>query len=231
MTQLRFKNLLITFLSLTLSIVLGILSHDLILGGTILFTGLLSAYYASIGRKGQYLISVINYALMGYAAFRNQLFGSATFYILACLPLQIWGFWQWGKNSNQSGEVNRRKFTFKTSIIVITSCVIGSLSVGFVLSLIPGQRLSWLDAASNCVNLCGIILMTMRYAESWWIWLVNNTLDLTIWIIIFLGGGSVEAPMMLATSVAYLIINIYGAVKWQRESRIQQASQNVKAKS
>lgn len=81
------KNLLITLLSLTLSIILGVLSHDIILGGTILFTGLLSAYFASQGRKIQYLLSIINYALMGYAAFRNQLFGSASFYILACLPL------------------------------------------------------------------------------------------------------------------------------------------------
>lgn len=92
---------------------------------------------------------------------------------------------------------------------------------GYLLSLIPTQRLSWLDAASNCVNLCGIILMTMRYAESWWIWMVNNTLDLTIWTIILIGSSSAEAPMMFATSIAYLLINIYGAIKWQRESKIQ----------
>ncbi len=215
------KNLLITIVSLILSVILGILSHDIILGGTILFTGLLSAYFASQGRKIQYLLSVINYALMGYAAFRNQLFGSASFYILACLPLQIWGYRQWGKNSDKSGEVKRRKFTLKTSIIVIASCLIGSLIAGYLLSLIPTQRLSWLDAASNCVNLCGIILMTMRYAESWWIWMVNNVLDLTIWTIILIDGSSAEAPMMFATSTAYLLINIYGAIKWQRESKIQ----------
>lgn len=92
---------------------------------------------------------------------------------------------------------------------------------GYLLSLIPTQRLSWLDAASNCVNLCGIILMTMRYAESWWIWMVNNTLDLTIWTIILISGSSAEAPMMFATSIAYLLINIYGAIKWQREGKIQ----------
>lgn len=215
------KNLIITLLSLALSIILGILSHDIILGGTILFTGLLSAYFASQGRKIQYLLSIINYALMSYAAFRNQLFGSASFYIFACLPLQIWGFWQWGKNSDKSGTVKRRKFTLKTSTIVIISCIIGSLAIGYLLSLIPSQRLSWLDAASNCVNLCGIILMTMRYAESWWIWMVNNTLDLAIWTIILIGGSSTEAPMMFATSVAYLAINIYGAIKWWRESKVQ----------
>lgn len=217
----KIKNLLVVFLSLSLSVILGILSHDLVLGGTILFTGLLSAYFASVGRRGQYLLSVINYILMGYASFRNQLFGSAGFYIIMCVPLQIWGFWQWSKNSNQSGNVKKRKFTAKTSLIVIIGCVASSLLIGYLLSLIPGQKLSWLDAASNCVNLCGIILMAMRYAEAWWIWMVNNTLDLAIWIIVFASGTSSEAPMMLATSIAYLAINIYGALKWWHESKVR----------
>lgn len=212
------KNTIVILFSLILSVILGLLSRDLILGGTILFTGLLSAYFATQGRKIQYLLSIINYVLMSYAAFQNQLFGSAGFYILMCVPLQIWGFWSWGKNSTHSGDVKKRKFTPKTSVIVIASCIVGSLIFGYLLSLIPSQRLSWLDAASNCVNLCGIILMCLRYAESWWIWMVNNTLDLSIWTIILLSGGSSEAPMMFATSVAYLIINIYGALKWWRES-------------
>lgn len=128
---------------------------------------------------------------------------------------------QWGKNSDASGEVKRRKFTLKTSVVVVVGCIAGSLIVGYLLSLIPSQLRRWLDAASNCVNLCGIILMTMRYAESWWIWLVNNTLDLSIWTIILLGGTSAEAPMMFASSVAYFALNIYGAAKWWRESKTQ----------
>lgn len=216
------KTSLVALLSLILSIILGILSHDLILGGTILFTSLTSAYLATQGRRIQYLLGIINYALMGYAAYRNQLFGSASFYILTGVPLSLWGFWQWGKHSDKTGEVERRKFTLKTSITVVASCIIGSLIVGYLLSLIPSQRLSWLDAASNCVNLCGVILMTMRYAESWWIWLVNNTLDLSIWIIILISGvGSAEAPMMFASSVAYFVINVYGTIKWWRESKVQ----------
>lgn len=214
------RNLIVILLALILSIILGICSHDLIIGGTILFTSLLSAYLASIGYKTQYLISALNYVLMGYVALKNQLFGSGGFYILACMPLQIWGFWQWSKNLNRSGSVKKRRFTTKVTLVVLTSCITGSFVVGYLLSLIPGQRLNWLDATSNCVNLCGIILMAMRYAEAWWIWLINNAIDLTIWIIIFVSGTSGEAPMMLASSITYLVINIYGAWKWWRESKI-----------
>lgn len=212
------RNLVIVVASLVLSIVLGLLSHDLLLGSTILFTGLISAYYASIGRKFQYLPSIVNYALMGYAAYRNQLFGSASFSFLVCIPMQMLGFWAWSRHSQKSGQVKSRKFTAKLSIILVVSCIASSLAVGYLLSLIPSQRLSFLDAASNCINFCGLILMVMRYAEAWWVWMANNIVDLVIWTIIFFGGNSPEAPMMFATSIAYLAINIYGAVRWWRES-------------
>lgn len=214
--------MLVTVFSLIFSIILGVISHDPLLGSMILFTSLTSAYFAARGLRIQYILGIINYLLMGYAAFRNQLFGSAGFYIITSVPISLWGFWQWGKHSNASGEVKSRKFTFKISIIVIIGCTVGSLIVGYLLSLIPSQRLSWLDAAANCVNLCGFILMTMRYAESWWLWLINNAFDLLIWTIIILNGGSAEAPMMFASSIAYFVINIYGITKWWRESKVQQ---------
>lgn len=204
---------------------MGILSHDLILGGSILFTSLASSYLASLGRKSQYLVSIINYFLMGVVSFDNALFGSAIFYILICIPLQVWGYIIWGRNQYKSGIVKTRKFTIKTSIFVIFTCVFGSIFFGYLLSLIPGQQLSFLDAASNCINFCGIIMMALRYAEAWWIWLANNVLDFSVWAIIIIGGtGTKNAPMMFVSSVAYLIINIYGAIKWWRKSRTRRRS-------
>lgn len=214
------RLLLGTSIFLLISILLGIITHDPIIGGTILFTGLTSAYFASLGLKSQYLLSVVNYALMGYAAYRNQLFGSASFSILVCIPMQALGFFAWSHHTTHSGRVRSRKFTAKLSAILIASCVAGSAALAYLLSLIPGQRLSLLDATSNCINFCGLILMTLRYAESWWVWMANNILDLTIWSIVFLSGtGSPEAPMMFFTALAYLLVNIYGAFKWWRESQ------------
>lgn len=215
------RRLWVCILSLILSVVMGVLSHDLWIGGTILFTSLTSAYFASVGRKSSYILSTLNYLLMGLVSLDNSLFGSAIFYIFVCTPLQIWGYISWGRHAKKSGDVKTRKFTLGTSLAVVSFCIIGSLLFGWLLSFIPSQQLSFLDAASNCINLCGIILMALRYAESWWVWLANNTLDLTIWTIILIGQtGTANTPMMFVSSVAYLIINVYGAVKWWRTSRV-----------
>ncbi len=66
------KYIIITLMCLIISIVSGIISNDLLIGGTILLTGLLCAYFASEGKKINYILGLINYLLMCYVAFKNN---------------------------------------------------------------------------------------------------------------------------------------------------------------
>ena len=122
------------------------------------------------------------------------------------------------KFRDNNKNVKVREFTLKNSIIITLSCIIGSFVLGYLLSLIPEQRLAFMDASSNCINLCGVILMILRFKESWWIWLVNNIIDLMIWIITVVDKGS-GSIMMLLVSIGYLLINIYGVIKWNKEAK------------
>lgn len=212
------KYIIITLICIVMSIISGIIAKDLLIGGTILATGLLCAYFASEGKRINYILGLINYLLMGYVAFKNNLFGIFFFYIFVFSPLQINGYLSWKKNLDNDKNVKVREFTLKNSIIITLSCIVGSFVLGYLLSLIPGQRLAFMDASSNCINLCGVILMILRFKESWWLWLVNNIIDLIIWIITVIdkGNGSI---MMLLVSIGYLLINIYGVVKWSIEAK------------
>lgn len=212
------KNIIITIICIIISIICGIITNDLIIGGIILATGLLCAYFASEGKRINYILGLINYLLMGYVSFRNNLFGIFFFYIFIFSPLQIYGFISWKKNLNKDDNVKVREFTLKNSIIITLSCIVGSFILGYILILIPGQRLALMDAASNCINLCGIVLMILRFKESWWLWLINNVIDLIIWIITVANNGY-SSIMMLLVSIGYLLINIYGVIRWNLEAK------------
>ncbi len=212
------KNIIITLMCLIISIVSGIISNDLLIGGTILLTGLLCAYFASEGKRINYIFGLINYLLISYVSFKNNLFGNSFFYIFIFSPLQINGFIVWNKNLNNNKNVKVREFTLYNSIIITLSCVIGSIILGYLLTLIPTQRLAFMDATSNCINLCGVILMILRFKESWWLWLINNLVDLSIWVITFINKGE-GSTMMLLVSIGYLLINIYGIIKWSIEAK------------
>ena len=212
------KYVVITLLCTMLSFVFGVIAKDAIIGTIILLTGLLCSYFASEGKRVNYILGLINYLLMGYVAFKNNLFGIFLFYLFVFAPLQMHGYLSWNKSLDENKNIKVREFNLNNSIIIVLSCIIGSFFLGYLLSLIPNQRLAFMDASSNCINLCGIILMNLRFKESWWIWLVNNVIDLIIWIFVVIdkGPGSI---MMLLASIGFLLINIYGIIKWNIEAK------------
>lgn len=83
-----------------------------------------------------------------------------------------------------------------------------------------------MDAISNCINLCGVILMVLRFKESWWLWLLNNIIDLIIWMITVMYGGE-GAIMMLLVSIGYLLINVYGIIKWSVDAKKSNCSTSI----
>lgn len=219
------KYLIISTVCIAFSSLVGVFTKDPLLGNTILATGLLNAYFASEGKKINYIFGLINYSLMSYVSFQNHLFGIFFFYLCIFAPLQIKGFLTWNKNLDKEENVKVREFTLKNSMIITLSCLLGSLLLGYLLTLIPNQQLAILDASSNCINLCGIVLMILRFKESWWLWLINNIIDLIIWIIVVINDGS-NSLMMLLTSIGYLVINIYGVIMWNKKAKKEKEYEN-----
>lgn len=214
----KYKNSIIIISSLIFSFLIGFITKDYLIGSLILFTSIMNSYLASIGKKANYITGFISCLLTGYVSLKNNLYGLFFFYIFIFAPIQIYGFINWKNNEDENSNVIVRGFTLKNSIIIILSCIIGSFVLGYLLTLIPNQNLAFMDASSNCINLCGVILMILRFKEAWWVWLANNIIDLTIWIIMTINNGS-NSWMMLFSSLAYLLINVYGIIKWSIEAK------------
>lgn len=207
------KEIIIVILCILISIISGIVTKDLLLGGFTLLTAILCSYYSSEGKSINYLFGIINCILVGFIGFKNNLYGLFFFYLFVFMPLQFIGYLSWKKNIDSDNNVIVREFNLVNSIIITVSCVIGSFVIAYLLSLLPTQRLPLLDASSNILNLCAFVLMMLRFKECWWIWLFNNVIDLVIWIINVMNNGS-NSIMMLMVSIMYLLINVYGIIKW-----------------
>lgn len=212
------KNKIYTILIIIFSIICGVISKDYFIGTLILLSGLLNSYYASIGKTYNYIFGALYCLLSAYVCYINGLYGTALLSIVIYFPTQIQGYLSWIRKQDENREVKVRKFTLKNSIIIVSSCIIGSIILGLLLTKIPNQQLAFLDSSSNIINLCGIILMNLRFQECWLVWLFNNSIDLTIWIINFI-NKSPNSLMMLLVSIGYLLINIYGLYKWMRKAK------------
>lgn len=207
-----------TVLIIIFSLICGIISKDYFLGTLILICGLLNSYYASLGKIYNYIFGALYSLLSGYVCYINGLYGIAILSLLVYFPSQIQGYLSWNKKKDDNNEVEIRGFTLKNSIIITLSCIIVSAILGFLLTKIPNQKLAFLDSSSNIINICGIVLMNLRFKECWVIGLFNNTIDLSIWIINAINGSS-NSIMMLLVSIGYLLINIYGLIMWIKKSK------------
>ena len=209
--KLRFK-LTCVFIAL-FSLICGILSHDYILGTLVLMCGMFDCYLSTEGRVSNYIFGIGYTLISAYLYFQNGQFGLSVVSILMFVPIQIHGILSWNKKLDRFHIVYTRKFDLKTALIVIFSCVGGSLLVGSLLSLIPGQNLAFLDSTSDILCICQIILMNLRYCENWYIYLLLNLTDLTIWSINFTRGGE-GALLMLIAQIWYVLFNLYGFYNW-----------------
>ena len=208
------KDIILITISAIVSVVSGLLTHDLLFGGLTLFTGLLCSYFATEGKRVNYILGFINYLLMGYVAYKNHFFGTVISYYLIFSPLQVIGFIMWRKKLVNK-KVIVRTFTPKVSVLVTLICISGGFITGYFLNFIPTVQLAFLDATSQCINFCGVVLMNLRYKECWWVWLANNILDLFLWTFAVINHGD-GAIMLLLVSIGYTIINIFGIIKWQK---------------
>lgn len=60
--------------------------------------------------------------------------------------------------------------------------------------------------------------MILRFKECWWVWLTNNIIDLTIWTLTVINKGD-NSIMMFLASIGFLLINIYGIIKWNLNAK------------
>ena len=218
------KDAIIIVATLIISLLLGVVFDDYIWGALTLAFGFLNAYYMAIGRWENYIYGILFTLTYAYICTINGLYGWLIFTIIFYLPVQIFGIVNWFKNKTED-SVKMKSFNLKNSIIICSSIFVGSAILGFLLSLIPSQNLAFLDSTSQIINVSGVVLVSIRFKECWYVWLANNFIDTTIWIVNTI-NGTANAEMTLITSIMYLVMNVVGLVCWIKTERKQKTQIN-----
>ena len=197
---------------------------NIVIGILLILFSILNSHYASNFKRVNYIFGIFCYILMGYIAFINHIYGMFIFYLLIFSPLQLFGFINWKKKQDKNKNVIPRTFSIRNRILLIITIIVFSILLALILEKIPNSKFTFLDAFSNIINLSGVILLALRFNESWWLWLINNTIDLILWTKVVSIGGDYSIYMLIS-SIIYLIINVYGIIKW--DNKIKQSINNI----
>ncbi|MGH4117511.1 nicotinamide riboside transporter PnuC [Clostridium sp.] len=196
------------------AILLTIVWKDTLFGFSVFITGVLCVVLAAKGNIWTYYFGMYNTFGYAYLAYNNGLYGEVGLNILFFLPMNIIGYIMW-KKSLSGNIVEMRGLQKNNKILTITICVLGSIGLGFVLSLVNGQNTPYVDAITNVLSIVATFLMVYRFKEQWLLYIVLNVFTIIMWSLRTI-SGSPEGAMMIVMWSAYLVNAIYGYYNWNK---------------
>lgn len=131
------------------------------------------------------------------------------FYYLA---MTVYGYWKWVHGSSEKKELPIRHFPKKLilpwlGIITLVWFVIYLILTNFTNSNVPVA-----DSFTTALSIIGIWALAHKYLEQWFIWI---TVDMVTCALYFYK----EIPFKASLYALYVIIAIFGYIKWKKIMR------------
>jgi len=198
-----------------INIYLFIALKDTVIGLVTSLTGMLCVILTAKGRISNFYFGIVNVALYIYIAFQSRYYGEFFLNLLYFLPMSFVGIYYWYKHEDKKrfDTVHIKKINKKEFIAWLVVSVIGIFVYGLFLRYLHGT-LPFVDASSTVLSITGMILTVRRAREQWVLWIVEDVIEVGMWVYIFMTtGGNVSMVIMW---LAYLTNAIYGHIAWTR---------------
>lgn len=195
---------------------LSIYWQDNIIGILAALTGVWCVILTGKGKISSYIFGTVNVLLYAYVAFQAKYYGEVMLNLLYYFPMNFIGWFAWKKHfDNSTGEVEKKKMSIKSSIIVYICTAILIYLYGLLLKYMGGQ-LPFVDSMSTVISVVAQILCVKRFAEQWILWIVVDIVTVIMWAFVFFTDGESIATLLMWS--VYLINAIIMYLKWHKEA-------------
>ena len=192
-------------------------------------TGMMCVVLVAKGKISNFLFGVINTATYAYISYGYGLYGESMLNALFYLPTQFIGLWMWQRhrsvNKVRDEDIEIKRLSVKGWAIVVASVVVGAYAYMHVLMALDAQQVR-IDSVAVVMSVVAQILLTLRYAEQWVLWILVNLLSIVLWVVTLSqsGGSDYTMPVMWT---AFLINSIYGWINWLKLQQGKAAQMGV----
>ena len=179
-------------------------------------SGMLCVVLVAKGKISNFVFGIVNTATYAYISYGYGLYGESMLNALFYLPTQFIGLWMWQRhrsvNKVRDEDIEIKRLSVKGWAIVVASVVVGAYAYMHVLMALDAQQVR-IDSVAVVMSVVAQILLTLRYAEQWVLWILVNVLSIALWVVTLSqsGGSDYSMPVMWT---AFLINSIYGWINW-----------------
>ena len=192
-------------------------------------SGMLCVVLVAKGKISNFVFGIVNTATYAYISYGYGLYGESMLNALFYLPTQFIGLWMWQRhrsvNKVRDEDIEIKRLSVKGWDIVVASVVVGAYAYMHVLMALDAQQVR-IDSVAVVMSVVAQILLTLRYAEQWVLWILVNLLSIVLWVVTLSqsGGSDYTMPVMWT---AFLINSIYGWINWLKLQQGKAAQMGV----
>ena len=206
--------------SIILVALVGIIFKSEILTTICSTTGIITALFLTEGKNLGQVFGILIVILYSIASYKNRYYGEVIIYLFIMLPMYIIGIISWLKHQNKetnSVEVN----TIKTKewIIVSIVSILAFIGIYFLLKAFNTSQL-FISSLSVIDSLFTICLGIRRSKYSFYFYVVNDLILISLWGIPVISGSLILLPMVFNPTIN-LINDIYELHNWKKLEKIQ----------
>lgn len=192
--------------------------------------GVFNCVLSANGMIWNFIFGVVNVSICAYTNFDSGNMGQFLLHVLYFLPMQFVGIWQWHKRGAKGGDAPAvRRLKAGQWGIVATSILVGIVLVYGLLYYIDVARGATiehgkiaLDSTVMVLNITGQVLLSLAFADSWFIWILVNIFSIALWTNRALASGSGSyAPVMITKYVFFFFNSLNGLRLWLKFDRKQ----------
>lgn len=151
--------------------------------------------------------SIVGCLLFGIVFFEARLYADVTlqvFFIVA----SIVGWWSW-LHGNRGTELPVRSLAPRAFAGLVAAALVAAAAYGWMLARFTNAYAPFIDSIVLTFSMLGQLLLVRRRYESWWCWLLVNTIAVPLYI-------SRELYVTAVLYVAFWVNAIVALVRWRR---------------
>ena len=170
--------------------------------------GLLYVFLEIKQRRWMWIVGAIS-ALVYISVFFVAGLYAAMAFQLYFVGISIYGWRKWGAEYEQFTV----RMPLKTAAFSMAFIVIATLLFWLILGQIDSDPMPFTDGLILAISMVATYWVGNRYIESWYLWMVANSLSVYLYI----------SQELYATMVLYIVFvaaSVFGYVKWRKFRRV-----------
>jgi nicotinamide mononucleotide transporter len=166
-----------------------------------------SIVLAGLNSVHTWWVGIVGCALFGWVFFEARLYADVTLQAFFVVT-SVWGWWNWARGPAGAGMAVGRTRRGPLAGMLLAGAV-GAAGYGALLHRFTNAYAPFLDSVVLAFSILGQLLLMRRRYESWWCWLLVNSIAVPL----YLSRGLTVTAVLYA---AFWVNAVVALVRWRR---------------